>query len=776
LIALGIRLAFAGGRTGRLSTALAALAVAFGTAILLFALSFEPALQARFDRAGWRDTPGVEDLATATAGLIIERTHDHWNGLPLTRMDVAALGSNAPIPPGLQRLPSAGEAFVSPALATLIAANPPDQLGDRFGHVAGTMTAAGLVAPDELVVVVGHDPGDLRSVGARPEGARAVRSLDGTGEIPMPSNPLVGVLVAVAVIGALAPVVVFTAMASRLSAVRRGRRLAAMRLIGATPRQVEGLAAVESLVATVPGLIAGILLYFAVRPMVAQLPLLGASWFPESIAPPIGSAVVLLLAVPAAGAVSAVVALRRLVVSPLGVQRRQRPPALRIRRLLPLGASMAAFILAAMAFGQGARGSYVPAMIGIPFLGIVLAIAYAGPWLTAMIGAALVRTARGPSALLSGRRLLDEPASSFGAVAGVVLAVFVGSAFFGIASFARAAMASTSQLALRDGVLVSTYGDADKAEGTASRLRVTAGVEAVAVLREVAITTQQTAEGGEPDFAVVVECRSFIATLAAGDLSCGTGLEHLGPGGKPITVGSALTLGFLSDPAVLPVGVTREVHFAIPPERVDRYAPNEPAASSGRAPAVLIEPSALGAGIDGIRPTRLLVATDGSPAGIERARTVIESMMPTALVSTLDEQSADAAAPMNELARVVSLGVFGALLMAGASLTIAVTTSLVERRVPFALLRIAGMPLARIRMVVFLEAAAPLVVVSAVSALLGTIVIQMLLRAQASVVLPPPDLTGAALIGLAIVGALAVVAFALPLVGVLTGTSETRFE
>jgi hypothetical protein len=750
--------------------------VALGTAILLFALSFEPALQARYDHAGWRDTPGTMDLGAAAAGLIIERTDDHWRGLTLTRMDVAALSADAPVPPGLERLPAAAEAFVSPALARLISSNPPDELGDRFGRVAGTISDAGLTAPDELFVVVGRDAQDLRSVGARPDGARAVSALDGTGEIPMPSSPVAQMLVVIAVIGALAPVVVFTAMASRLSAARRGRRLAALRLVGATPRQVQALAAVESLVATVPGAAAGILLFFAFRPLVAQVPLLGASWFPDSIAPPTGPAIALFLAVPAVGALSAVAALRRLVVSPLGVQRRQRPAPLRRRRLLPLAASLVAFGLAAALFAQGARGSYVPAMVGIPFLGIVLGIAYAGPWVTAAVGAAVVRGARGPSGLLAGRRLLDEPGSSFGAVAGVVLAVFVGSAFFGIASFARAAVPTTDQLGVREGVLVSRYGDADMAEETATRLRSTAGVSAVAVLREIVVTTPQTVEGSQPDLAVVVDCRSFVDTLAAAGLSCGEGLEHLGPGGRPITDGSAMTFGFLSEPAILPVGMTRVVPLSIPSDRIDRYAPESLAASNGPLPAVLIEPAALGPGIDGLSPTGILVATDGSPAAIERARTVIESAMPTAVVATLEEESADASGPMLELARVVSLGVFGAMLLAGASLAIAVATGLVERRVPFALLRLAGMPLARLRLVLFLEAAAPLVAVSAVSAFLGTIVVQVLLRAQSKVAVPPPDLMGMALLGLAVVGALAVVASALPLVGPVTSTSETRFE
>ena len=776
MISLAWRLAFAGGGSGRLVTAMTALAVALGTAILLFAISFGPALQTRYDHAAWRDTPGVVDLDAASAGLIIQRTDDYWHGLQLTRMDVASLSTDAPVPPGLDRVPLAGEAYVSPALARLIAASPPNELGDRFGAVAGTISDAGLMAPDELAVVVGRDAAELRAIGARPEGARVVTALDGTGRVPMPSDPIAQLLVVIAVIGALAPVVVFVSVATRLSAARRERRLAAMRLVGATPSQVTVLAAVEALLAAIPGALGGIVLFAALRPLVARMPLLGATWFPESITPPVLSAAAVVLAVLATGVASAVVALRGLIVSPLGVQRRERPGPLRRLRLLPLLVCLGAFAVAVGLFAQGVRGTIVPAMVGIPFLGIVVGIAYAGPWLTAAVGLALVRTARGPSALLAGRRLLDDPRAAFGAVGGVVLAVFVGSAFFGIASFTRSAVPASSQLGVRGDVLVARYGDAGRAESTAARLRSTPGVSAVAVLREVLVTSLQMAEGSRPDLAVVVDCPALLASLDATGLSCGPGLEHLGPGGKPILDGSAQTFGFLSEPAVLPIGVTAQVPLSIPADRVDRYAPDGLEAPRGPLPAVLIEPAALGAQLDALKPTRIVVSTDGTPAAIERARTVIEGAMPTSIVATMDEESAAASASWVELGRVVSLGVFGAMLLAGASLAVAVVSGLLERRMPFGLLRLAGMPLTRLRVVLLLEAAAPLVAVSAVSALLGTLVIQLLLRTQSRISIPPPDIGVVALLVASVVGALAVVAATLPLVGPITDTQETRFE
>jgi hypothetical protein len=776
MIRLGLRLVVAGGRPAVIATALTALAVAFGTAILLYALSFEPAFQTRFDHAAWRDTSGIVDVDTATSGLILQRTDDHWQGQRITRMDVAALSVDAPLPPGLDYLPAPGATYVSPALARLIAANPPDQLGDRFGVVSGTISTAGLMAPDELVAVVGRDAGSLRATGNRPDGARVVAVLDGVGQIPTPRDPIVQLLVVIAVIGALAPVAVFVAMATRLSAARRERRLAVLRLVGATPWQVTMLAAVESLVATIPGALGGIVLFLALRPLVAQVPLGGAAWFAESITPPPAPALAMLLAVPVIGVAAAVLAIRRLVVTPLGVHRQVRPGPLRRLRLVPLLVCLAAFGVAVVLFANGLRGSWVPAIVGLPFLGIVIGIAYAGPWVTAAIGAVLVRVARGPATLLAGRRLLEEPRASFGAVGGVVLAVFVGSAFLGISSFTRVALPTLDQLAVRPEVLVARYIDAARAEEAATSLRSTAGVSAVALLREVLVVEPGAPDGSKPGLAVVVDCPSLLATLDATALTCEAGLEHLGPDGRPLTSGTAQTFGHLSEPAVLPVGVTSLVPLSIPADRVDRYAPDAPREAPGLLPAVLIEPAAFGNGLGDLLPTRLVVRTDGTPAAIERARTLIEAAMPTSIVATIAEEGADASGAMAELGRVVWLGVLGSMLFAGASLAVAVVTSLLERRVPFALLRLAGTPVARLRAVLLLEAAAPLAAVCVLSAVLGTLVVQLLMRAQSRYAVPLPDAGVIELLVIAVAAAMGIVALTMPMVRRLTDTEETRFE
>lgn len=773
MIRLGWRLAIAGGRSSLTSIGLTAVAVAVGTAILLYALSFGPALETRYDHSAWRDAPGQVDAATATAGLLLSRTDDHWEGRRVSRMDVAALSGEAPVPPGLPRVPSAGDAYVSPALAALIAATPPDQLGDRFGRIVGLISNSGLRSPDELAAVVGRDPAALRA-----DGARAVMTLPDTGKIPMPRNPLMGILVLIAVIGALAPVAVFVATATRLSAARREQRLAALRLAGAAPRQVMVFAAVEALAATVPGTIGGLALFLVARPLIATVPLDQAGWFPDAIVPPFSQAALLLVVVQVVGVIAAIVALRQVAASPLGVRRRERRGPLRRLRLVPLAGSLVAFTATVVVLAAERTGIPPPLLwlLGGAFFGIIVGIAIAGPWVTATVGRLLAMIARGPVALLAGRRLADDPRGSFGAISGVVMAVFIGTAYLSIAGYAARAASFGQQFAVRpDVLLASVPGNLSRVDQALAELGRSPGVLAVAPIREVGVTENPTDPSSVSQLGVVGHCADIVAVLQASGLRCGSGLVHLGPRGMPVahaTVDTAIFLGGLGGGMVTGGSATLDVQ----PNEVDRYAPASMDPGLGMLlPSLIIEPGAL-TGATAFPVTHVAVLTDGSAASVERARTILEVAMPTSVAATVGETVAEGTASVTELGRIVSLGVLAAMLLAGASLAIAVTTGLVERQRPFALLRLSGLPLARLRAVLVVEAAIPLISVAAVSALLGTAVGQILLRSQPGSSVPPPDAGTVVLLAVAILGALAVVMTALPLVDRLTSTEATRFE
>ncbi|MGH3258577.1 MAG: ATP-binding cassette domain-containing protein [Streptosporangiaceae bacterium] len=200
---------------------------------------------------------------------------DFYQGQTIERLDVAALGPDAPVPPGLSRLPGPGQYLASPALAQLIRTVPRDQLGDRFpGTLAGTIGNAALTGPEELVVYVGYDPATLAKV----PGTQWVTAI-GTSPGPEVFTAFFRYAFGVGVLAVLFPVLILISTATRLAAARREERFAALRLIGATPRDVSVLASVDSVASALLGAIIGTGVFLAVQPALADATLTGTRYF-----------------------------------------------------------------------------------------------------------------------------------------------------------------------------------------------------------------------------------------------------------------------------------------------------------------------------------------------------------------------------------------------------------------------------------------------------------------------------------------------------------------
>ncbi|RFU38423.1 ABC transporter permease, partial [Actinomadura logoneensis] len=239
---LSWRLLRGGGRRGLLGSLLTLAAVAVSTGLLLFAVGANHAFAARSAADAWRHPAKAHGTPTAVEAL----TTDFVRGRPVTVVELAALTGDAPVPPGMKRFPKPGEVWTSPALASLMREVPADQLAARFPSrtPAGTLGRAAVAHPGELVAVVGRAPSDPSMTAARADtmavdNVASPTRIDRYATGAQSSSALVyQILAAVASVLMAVPLLVFGGAAARLTVARRDGRLAALRLVGATPGQV----------------------------------------------------------------------------------------------------------------------------------------------------------------------------------------------------------------------------------------------------------------------------------------------------------------------------------------------------------------------------------------------------------------------------------------------------------------------------------------------------------------------------------------------------------
>jgi len=421
---LAWRLTRLGGRSALLSTGLTALAVAVATLLLQFAVAGNFAFDERADRTTWREPVA----ATGEGAAVIATAADHLGGDSITRVDLARLDENAtaPIPPGMDAFPAPGEVWLSPAAADLLADVPEADFLARYGEVtvAGELGEEALAHPNELVAVVGRAADDpvmtAERFNADAVSPRAFDSFaDGSADAVYGFYMILMVLAAVLM---AVPAAVFGAAAARLTVSRRDERLATLRLIGATPGQVMRLTLIETTLAAAAGSVVGTLGWMLVTPLVALIPIDGGRWYVTDLWAGAPWMLAVALAVPVLVAVSALIGLRSVVISPLGVARRVKPKGLKTIRV-------AVFVVLAMLFlvaSQAMGGSMLAVGILVALFGATLAaVNLIGPWVVQKLGRFLARTAKGPARLLAARRLAEDPKAAWRTVAGVAIAGFI---------------------------------------------------------------------------------------------------------------------------------------------------------------------------------------------------------------------------------------------------------------------------------------------------------------------------------------------------------------
>jgi hypothetical protein len=421
---LGLRLAVAGGRESLLRLGVTAFGVAVGVVLLLLCLTGQSAEQGRAERSGWQSADSATPAAAPDPALFLTVT-DYHEGTAMIRGYVAALGPRPPVPPGLERLPGPGEVAVSPAMRRLLVSTPDDELDDRYpGRVTATIGDEGLAHPDQLVALIGRTPDQLGEVTSG-----SLYTVRGFGSLPSGYAFYQGirVLLLLGAVLLLVPVVIFIVMTTRVAAAHRERRLAAIRLVGATRLQAAVVAAVETGLGAVAGTALGWVGYEAGRRILAAtLTFQGARFFLDDVVVAPWLLALVLVGVPLLAMLTTVVAMSRVQAGPLATSRHGRRPPPSARRALPLAAGIGGLLAAAplRRVVDAETGQTLDNLAPLFLILTIIGFVTIGPWLCMLAGRGIARVSRRVPGLIAARRIASDPSATFRAVSVVVLAVF----------------------------------------------------------------------------------------------------------------------------------------------------------------------------------------------------------------------------------------------------------------------------------------------------------------------------------------------------------------
>lgn len=512
-LALGFRLAVGGSRnhpTSWVRLGVGAFGIALAVAVLLGAASAGSVLSARDDRAAaqWPDmAPRSGVVPTYLQGASTEFRGEHIGGEFVDHED-----ATSPVPPGVPRQLEPGEMLVSPELRRLLDTPDAEALRERFAdyRIVGELTKDGVVDPADLRFVAGAElTEDARAAGQKAYAFGG--SFVGT---PMPFE-----LIALVVLGSvvlLVPLLIFIQSSSRIAGAERDRRLSALRLVGADTRQVRRIAAAEALLPAAVGLLLGAGLFYAVRPLAGNLRLFGVSVYPDDIVPATWAVLLIVLAVPLMAVATAMVAMRRTIVEPLGVVRQGKPR--RKRTLwwrLAVTAIGAGLLLAAATVLCDYDDTLLLTGIGLGGSLLVLGVASLLPWAVELA----ISRARGgpPSVQLAARRLQLDSGTSARVVSGIVV-VLTGAVavLLVLASVQREAEAAAAFVTLsgerHEPPVVITNGDQAQADALGAKLERVPGVNGVHPARELPVGEPSGKEGA----VVVADCFALGKYLPVG--------------------------------------------------------------------------------------------------------------------------------------------------------------------------------------------------------------------------------------------------------------------
>ncbi|MEU9994774.1 FtsX-like permease family protein [Streptomyces sp. NPDC050848] len=690
---LGMRLLWRGGRRGRARFLLMTFGCSLGVACLAAVLTIPAILAAHDERSTARQPQTNYELEEgwSTANTIAISRADAYGSQPLRRLFVARAASGpAPVPPGIDRLPAAGEVIVSPRLREVLAESP-GVAGLLPGKVSGTIGPDGLTGPDELYAYIGSTHAQIPE-----ENLRRVDFFGSRYPIhEVVEESTLDILRFTLACVVLLPLVVFLSVCARLSAESRARRLAALRLVGLSVKDTLRVNAGETVSAASLGALLGIGGYLVVNEIMARIGLPGLHWYPTDGRPEASTLVACLVLCPALAWFVGRHSARAAARTPLNVRRtaERKPPKMYGTLLLVPGLGVIGGYCALSVLGRDPSGGssntiLIPAAVLLTGAGLVFGL----PPITAWLARRLAATTRSLPLSLAMRRTEVEPGASLRVVTGLVLLVYATSLTQGV-------LVELSQVS-RNTAPVQEY-EISLAELTAQQRERMTRVEGV-LAHGIDFPSWTPTDGSSyPDIAATVATCAQLAVFSKAAPGCVDGkIVRLGRPGNPLAEDAQPGKTFqilLDNGAKVPVAIPHEVLT------VQTYASYDLGGRDVLIPPGVLPPGTLPA------EGRLVLASDSDPQTVRTVLDGIGAIAPTAEVEPVGIV-VESLAQLTVIRSLLAAGMVLGLVISVAAFVVSVADRAMERRGQVAALVLLGARAGTLRVVQCVQVVVPLAV------------------------------------------------------------------
>ena len=631
------------------------------------------------------------------------------------------------------KTPRPGEYYLSKALADAVAKHPDDNILARFGKntkYLGVIPSEYTASPDALMIVRGASAEEVAESDAftksqgQPSYFADVYRTDANGlKSDAKIDPVAVIVFGVGGTILLFPIVIFVSVATQLGAAQREKRYAALRLIGATKRQVARVLMLESLLASVVGVLIGLGAFWLLQAPLQDFRMDGMRFNPGDLVLT-GTQYALIIGL-TLGLTMFVNwrRMRRAQISPLGVSRSvEKVKKLRAWRALVPVAGIAIFVWLSSKPGRdwlaANKESALPMFLLIAALLLVMfGLILAGGWLTNKLSLLAARWANNASMLIAGKRTAVHSRTIFRSVSGVVLALFAGSFY----------LTATSGIEGLNAQVIKDNGFSQLKRGAA-------------------IVIGRSLSG---DMAEQLQQKSYITSVATI---------------YPREDGDAIRCQDLA----------KYTEHTCP----NNARPDQFALLNFDAPVVKKVPL-INDKVDtnGVKEYLVTLKSDNN---IEKLRTMVTAKANqydlTYAVSGTDSKKPHINPTIREFADLAYVGIGVTLFVAVASLIVSTIGGLMERRRSLYTLRLGGMRLIQLKRLVMIESVAPLLMTSVLSCGIGVWTGAVFTGMFSTTLKPTLTPTYFAIVGVGLAAAIIGIYLILPMVDKLTRAEANQTE